>query len=412
MQVTFRLFLSILRQRFGRALLASVVLPASLSSPSAHGTGKIFMSSLSLPPHARVSEDADFGRGPKGGYYFYSPSGGNRLFRLSVIHPMGARDLWRETWTSVELPSFPGFRVRSAAIGEGHLFLGGGRRGGGAVVRSFQIGHVEEGGKERMVLRGQVDYFPEAADVAVRILFLDRKAGILWLAYDSGRVESGTPFLFLHDRILWADPAGYIPLPRETSLASGPPPLLVPRATRSSGLPCFSCRFTLTLRTVSPHGEIRNIPVRAPERVGSAMGILPAGSGMGFFEGRLPHICRIPEKGEKAELTSCHRTVGPVRPVSAAWWGNRLAYLFPPGGIDKGMDDRWVVATLNPARIFSSIEKLKPGEPFDFVRLIREKGAMVPLPAGAHPRLETMSEDGKDLVLFGASHLYRISMAS
>lgn len=412
MQVTVRLLFSILRQRFGKALLASVVLPASLSSPSPHGPGKLFVSSLSLPPGARVASDSDFGRGPSGGYYFYSPSGENRLYRLSVTHPMGARDLWRETWTSVALPSFPGFRVRSAAIGEGHLFLGGGRRGGGAVVRSFQIGRVEEGGRERMVLRGQVDYFPEAADVAIRTLFLDRKAGILWLAYDSGRVETGRPFLFLHDRILWADPAGYIPLPRETSLSSGPPPLLVPRATRPSGLPCFSCRFYLTPRTVSPGGEIRNIPARAPERVGSAMGILPAGSGMGFFEGRRSHICRIPEGGPRAELTSCHRLTGPVRPVSASWWGNRLAYLFPPGGMDKGLEDRWVVATINPARIFSSVEKLLPGEPFDFVRLLRERGTMLPLPAGVHPRLGTISEDGRDLVLFGATHLYRISPAS
>jgi len=404
--------LAFLRRRFGAVLLSSVVLPATLSAPAPSGPGTLHLSSLTLPPHARISPDADFGRGPGGAYYFFSSSGTNRLFRLTVEHPMGAKDLWRETWTGVALPSLPDFRVRAAAIGEGHLFLGGERSGGGAVVRSFQIALHEKAGKERVALKGQVDYFPESADVAVRVLFLDRKARILWLGYDSGRVESGQPFLFMHDRILWSDPAGYIPLPSETSLSSGPPPLLVPHATLPSGVPCFSCRFYLTRRTPNPQGEIRNDPVRAPEGVGSSMGILPAGPGMGFFEGRSPRICRIPEPGGNRGLSDCHRVVSPESPVAASWWGNRLVYLFPPGGIARGLEDRWVLVRINPAYLSSGLEKLGPGEPLDLARLIRRRGAIVALPAGAHPRRRTLADDGRDLVLFGASHLYRISPGS
>ena len=393
----------------GRTLLASVVLPASLAGPPAPQGGFPSLSVLPLPPHKSVAADTDFGRDASGAYYFFSPSGSLRLARLTVEHPMGAKDLWRETWTTVPLPSLPGFRVRAAAIGGNHLFLGGERGGGGAVVRSFQIGIREEGGHEKMALTGQVDYFPEAADVAIRLLSLDMKARILWLGYDSGKVESGPPFLLLHDRVLWADPAGYLPLPSETTLSSGPPPLLVPRAIHSSGQPCFSCRFYLTSRMPSPEGEIRNEPVRASTMVDSSMGLLPAGQGLGIFLGRVPTVCRIPESGQDAGLSSCHRVTGNTLPLAASWWGNRLAYLFPPGGIDKRMKDRWVVAIVNPARLYSSIEKLRSGESFNFARLIREKGTLLALPAGSNPRLGTFSSEGRDLILFGRSHLYRIA---
>ncbi len=393
----------------GRAFLASVVLPASLAGPPVPPGGSPSLSVLPLPAHSHVAGDSDFGRDDSGAYYFFSPSGSPSLARLTIEHPMGAKDLWRETWTTVSLPSLPGFRIRAAAIGGNHLFLGGERGGGGAVVRSFQIGIGEVNGHEKMALTGQVDYFPESADVAIRLLSLDMKARILWLGYDSGKVESGLPFLFLHDRVLWADPAGYLPLPSETTLFSGPPPLLVPRATHSSGQPCFSCRFYLTSRMPSPEGEIRNEPVRASPMVESSMGLLPAGQGLGFFLGRIPAVCRIPETGQDSGLSSCHRITGGALPLAASWWGNRLAYLFPPGGMDRRMKERWIVAIVNPARLYSLIEKLQSRESFDFARLIRERGTLVALPAGSHPRMKTFSSDGRDLIIFGRSHLYRIS---
>lgn len=408
MQVISGLFHRFFGRALGRALLASVVLPASMAGPLAHQGGLPELSVLPLPPHARVAADSDSGRDTSGAFYFFSPSEGRHLARLTVEHPMGAKDLWRETWTTVSLPSLSGFRIRSAAIGGDHLFLGGERAGGGAVVRSFQIGIREEEGQEKMFLAGQVDYFPESADVAIRLLALDMKARILWLGYDSGRVESGPPFLFLHDRVLWADPAGYLPLPSETALSSGPPPLLVPRATHASGQPCFSCRFYLTSRMPSPEGEIRNEPVRSSGEVDSSMGLLPAGQGMGIFLGRIPTVCRIPESGQDAALFACHRITGRALPVAASWWGNRLAYLFPPGGIGKKMENRWVLAIVNPAILFSSIERLRSGDVFDFAGLLREKGILLALPAGAHPRFRTLSEDGRNLILFGRDHLYRI----
>ena len=220
----------------GRVLLASVVLPASLAGPPALQGGSSSLSVLPLPAHSHVAEDSDFGRDDSGAYYFFSPSGSTSLARLTIEHPMGAKELWRETWTTVSLPSLPGFKIRAAAIGGNHLFLGGERGGGGAVVRSFQIGIGEVDGHEKMALTGQVDYFPESADVAIRLLSLDMKARILWLGYDSGKVESGPPFLFLHDRVLWADPAGYLPLPSETTLSSGPPLSLIRRAKSKDSL--------------------------------------------------------------------------------------------------------------------------------------------------------------------------------
>ncbi len=403
-------FFSTFRRGFSRLMLSSVVLPATLTPVA--GPGHPLLSVLSLPKNAEIARDTAFGQGASGAYYFLSPSHPDRLARLSVEHPMGAKDLWRESWSTVTLPPMTDFRVRSAAIGLGHLFLGGERKRGGAVVRSFQIGLDDRGGKASMTLTGLVDFFPDAADVSIRLLFLDRKARILWLGYDSGRVESGLPFVALHDRILWSDPSGYIPFPSETDLAAGPPPLLLPRASLSGGRSCFSCRFYLTGRLRPSGGEIDNLPVRSPRTVGSSMGILPAGQGMGIFLDRRSFLCRIPEVGSPSGISGCRRLIGAALPVAAVWWGNRLVYLFPPGTLDTAHGSRWTIASINPAEIYASVLEKSARTPLDLSSLIRDKGELVFLPEGAHPRKDTLSAFGSDLILFGKSHLYRLMAGS
>lgn len=397
----------------GQGLLVSIVLPAGiLQTPSHPG----FLTVLALPPHVSVGADDDFGREASGMFYFFSRRDRWELSRLRIEHPMGARDLWRESWASLSIP-LPdrNFRVRTSSIGLGHLFLAGEQEGGAPLVRSYQIDSLDgrKGGK--MVLNGQVDYFPSAADVAVRTLFLDRKARILWLGYENGRVESGKPYLALADRLLWADPAGYIPLPTETRLKMGPPPLLSPHALLPSGRVCFSCRFYTVPRQDPSGAEIVNHPVRSPRQVDSSMGLLPAGEGLGLFMGRRSWICRIPEKNKKQVLSDCHSLSRAALPVAAVWWANRLAYLFPPGflgGKSEKEKNRWTIAAINPAFLQETMEKLSSGDAFPLRDLLVKNGKIVRLPPGARPRPQTLSSGGKgDLVLFGKRHIYRMESA-
>jgi hypothetical protein len=265
-----------------------------------------------------------------------------------------------------------------------------------------------------MVLSGQVDYYPSSPNVAVRILYLDPKARILWLGYDSGRVEAGRPYLVLSDRLLWSDPAGYIPLPSETSLEKGPPPLRTPHALLPSGEKCFSCRFYEISRN-HPNGRpLLNRPVRSPRGVDSSLGLLPAGDSLGIFLGHRSFLCRVPAINGRTHLSDCHSLLNSDLPLAGVWWANRLAYLFPPGSLrDRSGHEnaRWEVVAVNPAYLQEKIEKLSPGEPFPLGSILGEKGESFVLPLGSKPREQTFSSDGADLFLFGKTHLYRLSLS-
>ena len=284
-----RLFSSFSRVT-GRALLASVILPATLvpgqggSSAPSH---KESLAVLPLPHGARIRSSDTFGEGAAPGHYYFLENGDRlRLFSLTLTHPMGARDLWMESWRPIRVPALRGQeRLRTAAVGMSHLFLAGEEAGGTPFIRSYQIGFKDPDAQTKPILMGRVDYFPEADMTPVRRLYFDQKSRTLWLAYDSGRIESGNPYLVLHDRILWTDPAGYLPLPSETALSKGPSPLLTPRSLSRAPDACFSCRYYLVSRT-EPKGQSRpSLPVRAPESLDSTLGMLPLGGGNGPFHG-------------------------------------------------------------------------------------------------------------------------------
>lgn len=401
----------------GMTILASIVLPAGPFSP-----GSPALSVLSLPAHAEVSRGETFGRDGDRTFYFFSQEGRWRLFRLKVEHPMGARDLWRESWAGLDIPQSEGaFRLQSAAIGAGHLFLGGEEEGGGPVVRAFQFSRVDSGSGSALSLTGKVDYFPSSSGGRIRTLYLDRKARILWLGYDSGRVESGPPYLVFPSRLLWSDPAGYLPLPSRLSLAKGPPPLLLPKVLKPSGDRCFSCRFYVVSRN-SPDGEeLVNRPLRSPDNVGGSLGLFPAGQDMGLFLGRDSFLCRVgplPAPALEQGVFGCHPLVASL-PVSGVWWGNRLAYLLPPGFFSAGNPgqgesggqgrNRWTIALINPAFMRAGLMRLSPGRPFPLREILGRHGTLVPLPAGASPRRQTFSAGSRSLVVFGRHHLYRLA---
>lgn len=412
-------------RKLGRTCLASIVIPAGilsggLGSESPPGKG-MHLVVLPLPPHVSISRDDDFGREGEGIFYFLSRNGQWRLFRLRVEHPMGAKDLWRESWSDLDIPPPPdSFRVMTSAIGDQHLFLAGMQEGSGPLVRSYQISG-NGGSTGRMTLTGQVDYFPPTAGVSVRTLHLDRKARILWLGYDNGRIESGRPFIQFPDRLLWADPAGYLPLPKRTGLLSGPPPLLSPRDLRSLSGDCFSCRFYVVPRKPGGIEPKANHPIRSRSRVGSSLGLLPAGGNLGLFMGRKSYVCHVPGTSG-GSLSDCHAVLRSDLPVAALWWGNSLAYLFPPGhswpvpssGVIKRAGEertRWAIVAINPAFLQEAMVKLSPGERFPFGEVMKEKGAIFLLPPDASPRERTFSSGVGTLDLFGKGHLYRISSA-
>lgn len=403
-------------RRAGRVLLASVVFPATLlpaahdglPSPIASGT----LSVLPLPPGARIRSSVTFGTGAPGRYYFLDDRHRLRLFRLSLEHPMGARDLWRERWESIPVPALPiRVRLRAAAIGQGHLFLSGEGEGGAPFIRSYQIGTGSGERGDLPALTGEVDYFPEKGEIPVRRLLFDDKARILWMGYDSGRIESGTPYLVLHDRILWSDPAGYLPLPRETSLAKGPPPLLTPKSLLKSKDPCFSCRFYLTARKEPEGQSIVNDPVRSPSSVDSALGMLPLGGGRGLFMGSRSYVCRVPHASPEATLSHCLRVSAKDLPVAGIWWGNSLTYLYPPGRFSGG-ERRWTIVSVNPAVLADEMMRLPSGGKFPFLKALKTSGRPTFLPVGASPRVQTFTTDGRTLVLFGRTHFYRLNMES
>lgn len=377
------------------------------------GTGGDHLSVLSLPPHASVGAGDNFGHEAPGTFYFFSRRDRWQLSRLVIEHPMGAQDLWRESWSFLSLPvASRNFRVRTAAIGAGHLFLGGEQAGGAPLVRSYQIDSLNGRVGGKMILNGQVDYYPSSPDVAVRILYLDPKARILWIGYENGRVESGRPYLVFSDRLLWSDPAGYIPQPSETSLEKGPPPLLSPHALLPSGEMCFSCRFYLVSRKNPEGTAIVNRPVRSPRSIESSLGLLPAGENLGLFMGSRSFLCRDPSAKGPSRLSRCHAVSNDGLPVAAVWWANRLAYLFPPGPAwksGKSTGDRWAIVSISPAFLQEKTEKLSRGESFPFLDLLRKKGSVILLPPGARPRGQTLSSEGKDLFLFGKRHFYRLT---
>ena len=410
-----RLFSSLSRVT-GRALLASVILPATLvpgqggSSAPSHSES---LAVLLLPQGARIHSSDTFGEGAAPGHYFFLESGDRlRLFTLTLTHPMGARDLWMESWRSTRVPALRGqARLRTAAVGMNHLFLAGEEAGGTPFIRSYQIGFKDPDALTKPILMGRVDYFPEADTTPVRRLYFDQKSRTLWLAYNSGRIESGNPYLVLHDRILWTDPAGYLPLPRETDLSKGPSPLLKPRSLSRAPDACFSCRYYLVSRT-EPEGQSRpSLPVRAPESLDSTLGMLPMGGGMGLFMGRQSFVCRVPDPGPHARIKECRPTALKDLPVAATWWGNRLAYLYPPGRFSFAKS-QWTIVSINPALIDDSLARVSPGKKFAFRSLLAASGEHYLLPQGSSPRPQTLSSDGRRLVLFSRGHLYLIGTHS
>lgn len=403
-------------RRAGRTLLASVVFPATLLPGSHYGSfshgASGGLSVLPLPPGAKIRSSVTFGTGSKGQYYFLDNRHRLRLFRLSLEHPMGARDLWREKWERIPVPALPErVRLRASAIGQGHLFLSGEEEGGAPFIRSYQIGTGSGEAGELPALTGEVDYFPEKGEIPVRRLLFDAKARILWMGYDSGRIESGEPYLVLHDRILWSDPAGYLPLPRETSLDKGPPPLLTPKSLLKSKDPCFSCRFYLTSRKEPESHSIVNDPVRSPLNVDSALGLLPVGGGRGLFMGSRSYVCRVPHASPEARISHCLAVSAKDLPVAGIWWGNSLAYLYPPGRL-SGEARRWTIVTVNPAMLVDKMTRVAPGRVFPFLKVLKTAGHLIFLPAGARPRVQTFSTDGRCLVLLGRTHLYRLDVGS
>ncbi len=407
------MFLSRLILPFSRtaqkALLASVILPATMvpgqgAAPSADSH---HLAALPLPSGAQIRSSDVFGAGAPGQYYFLERGDRLRLFRLDLAHPMGAQDLWMETWRSIRVPALSGQEhLRTAAVGMQHLFLAGEVAGGAPFIRSYQIGKKRgEGGGSVPTLTGRVDYFPESDTTPIRRLYFDAKSKTLWLAYDSGRIESGRPYLVLHDRILWSDPAGYLPLPDETALSRGPSPLLTPRSLSKASNNCFSCRYYLVSRQEPEGGNRPSLPVRSPENLDSALGILPMGSGLGLFMGRDAMVCRVPHPGPHARLKDCAGVPLKDLPVAASWWGNQLAYLFPPGRFSWSRH-RWTIVAINPALIDNARLKLSPGKPFAFRDLLSSSGQYYLLPEGSRPRPKTFFTDGHRLILFGASHLY------
>lgn len=391
-----------------QVLLASVILPATMvpGQGAAPPSGSHRLEALPLPSGAKIRSSDTFGVGAPGQYYFLERGDRLRLFLLDVAHPMGAQDLWMETWRSIRVPALSGQeRLRTAAVGMQHLFLAGEVTGGAPFIRSYQIGKKRgEGGELLPTLTGRVDYFPEADTTPVRRLYFDAKSKTLWLAYDSGRIESGSPYLVLHDRILWSDPAGYLPLPDETALSRGPSPLLTPRSLSKVSDDCFSCRYYLVSRQ-EPEGGRPSHPVHSPENLDSALGILPMGSGLGLFMGREAMLCRVPDPGPHARLKGCVGVALKDLPVAASWWGNQLAYLYPPRRFGWSRR-RWAIVTINPALIDNARLKLSSGKTFAFRELLFSSGQYYLLPEGSRPRPKTFFSDGHRLILFGASHLY------
>ena len=392
-----------------QGLLASVIFPASLV-PGQGGlpsSDHHVLTALPLPSGATIRSSDTFGTGSHGRYYFLEKGDRLRLFRLELKHPMGAQDLWMESWRLIRVPALAGQeRLRTATVGMQHLFLAGEESGGTPFIRSYQIGQKTLDGRTTPTLTGRVDYFPDSDTTPVRRLYFDSKSRILWLGYDSGRVESGRPYLVLHDRILWSDPSGYLPLPDETLLSRGPSPLLTPRSLSKVSSSCFSCRYYLVSRT-EPEGlkSRPGLPVRSPEQLDSALGILPMGSGKGLFMGRQAFVCGVPEPGRHARLKGCEKVALEDLPVGASWWGNRLAYLYPPGRFSWNRS-RWSVVAINPAMIDNAYLKRQPGKDFALRQLLSSAGHHYLLPPGARPRPQTFFTDGRRLVLFGRSHLY------
>ncbi|MGC8529932.1 MAG: hypothetical protein ACP5OP_07030 [Leptospirillia bacterium] len=391
--------------------MASVILPATLlpgqggSSSSTHPES---LAVLPLPQGAKIRSADTFGEGAAGHYYFFDGRDRLRLFSLTLTHPMGARDLWMESWHPVRVPALRGQeRLRTAAVGMNHLFLAGEDAGGAPFIRSYQIGFKDPESRTTPILMGRVDYFPKADTTPVRRLYFDQKSKILWLGYDSGRIESGNPYLVLNDRILWTDPAGYLPLPNETALSRGPSPLLTPKSLSKGPDDCFSCRYYLVSREEPDRQSRPSLPVRAPENLDSSLGMLPMGGGMGLFMGRQAFVCRVPDPGPHARIKKCTPISLKDLPVAATWWGNRLAYLFPPGRFSFAQK-QWAIFSVNPALIDDDLVRISPGKRFAFRKLLSISGQHYLLPQGSDPRPQTFSSDGRRLVLFGQRHLYLI----